>query len=245
VYFTAKGVLILKTFQCVTALAALAASLLAAQVADAQQVVYVQGPPPGPVYAQGPYQPAPMAIPPQGEAADHGRFRGGIQLEGGLFKPPSGALGAIGPAGQIGWQINNLIGVYAVPGFDILFGSAGGLEIGSAVMVDFTILDDQLTVGGGPEFGAFAYFGSTAAGGGAGYGGRLRAQYNAFISKGPDGVRRKALVVGLDLRFIIGPEATAAADCGLGCGASGVGSSSASTTGFTFAPLLSVGYVAF
>jgi hypothetical protein len=226
----------------------LAASLLTTHVADAEQVVYVQAPPPGPVqggpqvvYVQGPPPGAQVVqVAPEG---DHGRFRGGIEMDFGLFKPPAGALGAIGPSGQLGYQINNLIGVYAVPGFNILFGSAGGLDITAGAVVDFTILDDQLTIGAGPEFGAFAFFGSTAAGGGGGYGGRIHAAWNAIIGKGADGVRRKGLVIGLDLRFIIGPEATASA--------SNVGtinetaSGSASTTGFTFAPMLSVGYVAF
>jgi hypothetical protein len=214
-----------KTIQCGMAFVAFAASLMAAQVARAQAVVVVAQPPP-----------APRAV--LVETEDQARFRGGIELDAGLFKPPAGALGAIGPSGQIGVQINNLIGVYAVPGFDILFGSAGGLDATMGVVVDFTLLDDAITVGAGPEIGAFAFFGTNAAGGGAGYGGRLHFAWNALVSKGANGIRRHGLVVGLDARFIIGPEATASVS-GDGATVSG------STTGFTFAPLLSVGYVAF
>ena len=170
---------------------------------------------------------------------DHGRFRGGIELDGGALIAPGATLGGIGPSGQIGWQINNMIGVYAVPGFTVLFGPAGGLDITAGAVVDFTLLNDQITVGGGPEFGAFAFFGSNAAGGGAGYGGRLHVAWNALVSKGLDGVRRHGLVVGLDGRFLIGPAA--------GASVSSIGgvSASASNTGFVFAPMLSVGYVAF
>jgi len=205
------------------------------------QPVYVQAPPPGTVYVQAP-PPGYVQAPPPGAASgerDGGRFRGGIEMDGGLFKPPAGSLGAIGPSGQIGYQINNQIGVYAVPGFTILFGAAGGLDITAGAVVDYTFLEDQFTIGAGPEFGAFAFFGSTAAGGGAGYGGRLHFAWNAVISKGENGIRRKALVIALDARFIIGPEATATASN------IGVTGASASDTGFTFAPLLSIGYVAF
>jgi hypothetical protein len=226
----------LKTVQTSVTLVAVAVSLLSARVASAQQTVVLAQPPPGPPQMVVVQQGAPGAAP---VAADHGRFRGGIELDGGLFKPPAGALGAIGPSGQLGYQINDFIGVYAVPGFTILFGAAGGLDVTAGAVVDFTILDGALTLGAGPEFGAFAFFGTGAAGGGAGYGGRLHLAWNALVSRGADGVRRRGLVVGLDLRFIIGPEATAAANT------SGVASASASDTGFTFAPLLSIGYVAF
>ena len=223
----------MKTIQGLVEGVTLASSLLAVRVAAAEQVVYIQQPPPAGA-------PAPVPV---GEEKDGGRFRGGIQLDFGLFKPPAGTLGAIGPSGQIGYQINNLIGVYAVPGFTVLFGAAGGLDVTAGAVVDFTILEDRLTVGGGPEFGAFAFFGNSAAGGGgggAGYGGRVHVAWNALVSRGANGVRRRGLVVGLDLRFILGPEATASTSSALG-GVSG----SASQTGFTFAPLLSVGYVAF
>jgi hypothetical protein len=216
----------MKTIQSGMAFVAFAASLLAARIATAQAVVVVAQPPPPATFVVGPER-------------DGARFRGGIELDGGLLKPSSGVLGAIGPSGQLGVQINNLIGVYAVPGFTILFGSAGGLDVTGGAVVDFTLLDDALTIGAGPEFGAFAYFGHNAAGGGAGYGGRLHLAWNALVSRGANGIRRRALVVGLDARFIIGPEATASAS------ASGAASASVTTNGFVFAPILSIGYVAF
>jgi len=156
--------------------------------------------------------------------------------------PPHVALGAIGPQGQLGVQINNLIGVYGVPAFDILFGPAGGVDLTFAALVDFTLLEDVLTVGGGLDSGVFAAFGasgtSAAAAAGAQYGVRGHVAWNAIVSKGANGIRRRALVVGLDLRALLGPEASATANAN---GTSG----SASTTGFVFSPMVTIGYLAF
>jgi hypothetical protein len=212
----------MKTIHGGAALVAVLASVLAAPTARAQSVLVAA--------------PAPAPVAPAAAERDGGRFRGGIELDGGFFKTPGATLGALGPSGQIGYQINDQIGVYAVPGFTVLFGAAGGVDFNFGAVVDYTFLDDQLTVGVGPEAGAFAFFGNGAAGGGAGYGGRIHAAWNALVSRGLNGVRRHGLVVGLDLRFIVGPEATASA---------AEGTASASTTGFVFAPLLSIGYVAF
>lgn len=173
---------------------------------------------------------------------DGPRFRGGISLEGGALLPSHVALGAVGPQGQLGVQVDNLLGIYAVPAFDILFGPAGGVDLTFAVMADFTLLDDVLTVGGGLDSGVFAAIGgngtSAAAAAGAQYGVRGHAAWNALVTKGPNGIRRKALVVGLDLRFLVGPEGSETVT------ATG-GSVSASTHGFVFSPMVTVGYVAF
>jgi hypothetical protein len=221
------------------------------QVAQPQQPPQVQQQQGGVVLVAPPASPNNDMVvvtppPPEGRrrnpGLDGGRFRGGIEMDGGLFKPPVGALGAIGPSGQIGYQINNEVGIYGTPGFTILFGDAGGVDFNVGLVVDYTFFDDQFTIGAGPEAGAFLFVGSTAAGGGAGYGGRLHFAWNAIVSRGDDGIRRKALVIGLDARFIIGPEATATASNNFLTGAT---SGSVSNTGFTFAPLLSIGYVAF
>lgn len=219
----------MRMLQCCAAAVAVAGTLCVANVAHAQQVVYVQAPPP-------PSQPAPAPAP----AEDHARFRGGIALEGGLLLPQGVTLGAVGPVGQLGVQINNMIGVYAVPGFDILFGSAGGIDLTAAVMVDFTLLDDVLTVGGGLDSGVYAAFGQAAGAAGAQYGGRLHVAWNALVSRGADGVRRRGLVIGLDARLLVGPSASASAN--IQTGATSVGGSDHA---FVFSPMLSVGYQAF
>jgi hypothetical protein len=220
------------------AVAGIGASLLSAQAASAQQP-----PPPGPVVMVVAAPPPPGMVVAEAPEPDGVRFRGGIALEGGALMPSGIALGAIGPRGELGVQINNFIGVYFVPGFDILFGPAGGLNLFAAALVDFTILDDRLTLGVGPDVGAFVAFGasgtSAAAAAGADKGARLHVGWNALITKSEHGARRKALTVGLDLRGLVGPEASATANV------NGMSTSSGSSNGFVFSPMLSVGYTAF
>src|SRR4051812_43616540 len=88
--------------------AALFASMGFVGVASAQES-------PRPVWASPPgLAPAPPPAP------DGARFRGGVAAEGGaLIVPGVITLGVAGVQGQVGAQINNLIGVYAVPNFDI------------------------------------------------------------------------------------------------------------------------------
>jgi hypothetical protein len=149
-------------------------------------------------------------------------------------------LGAVGVSGEIGVQINNLVGLYWVPHFDVLFGSAGGVNFVSALMVDFTFVDDLLTVGVGPDVGFFGAIGvsdtSASAIGGANYGGRLRFQVHPVVGDGEDGIRRKAFSIGLDTRLMGGPVGSASA---------GTDGTSASVTGFYVQPMLTLGYTAF
>ena len=84
----------------------------------------------------------------------------------------------------------------------------------------------------------FAYLGTSSVGGGVGYGARLHVAWNAVVSR-EDGRARRALALGLDARFVIGPEATASAANVLTSGGP------TSHVGFTFAPVLSVEYVSF
>ena len=189
----------------------------------------VMAPPPGMVLVQ--------AAPPP--PVDHARFRGGFALEGGaLIVPGSFSVGVAGVQGQLGAQINNNWGVYAVPSFDIVFGSVGGVNLGFAVMVDYT-LDDSLTFGVGPDTDAFLAIGggggSVSAVGGALYGARLHFGWNPALSH-EGGVRRKALTIGVDVRLLGGAAAFAT-----------VTSSSSSGGGGTFvlAPMLTIGYNAF
>jgi hypothetical protein len=178
------------------------------------------------------------------EDDDGARFRGGVALQGGLMAIPAMEtnLGAVGVSGEIGVQINNLVGLYWVPHFDVLFGSAGGVNLVSALMVDFTFVDDLLTVGVGPDIGLFAAIGvdttnaSASALGGANYGGRLRFQVHPVVGDGEDGIRRKAFSIGLDTRLMGGPVAGATV---------GPGEASGEVTGFYVQPMLTIGYTAF
>src|SRR5262245_18437068 len=87
---------------------------------------------------------------------DRARFRGGVALEGGaIIVPDVATVGTVGAQGQIGVQINNLVGVYAVPAMGAVVGEVGGIYVGSALIVDFTF-NDMFTVGAGPDVGAFA-----------------------------------------------------------------------------------------
>ncbi len=188
------------------------------------------------------------------DGPDGVRFRGGIQLEGGVLAPPDLALGAIGPQGQLGVQINNLIGVYAVPGFNILFGKAGGLDLDFAIMADATLLDDRLMVGGGLDTGAFVAFGgsantstgeaSAAVAGGGVYGLRLHSAYNLIVNRSATHARRTALFVGLDVRLLSGPVASGSSSCGAG-GTDCTSGSSVSDHGFVFGMGAMIGYQAF
>jgi hypothetical protein len=179
-----------------------------------------------------------------GPEVDGVRFRGGIALDAGAFVFPGGvipAVGLVGLQGTTGVQINNLVGIYVVPGFDIIFGDVGGVGLTAALMVDFTI-NHLFTVGVGPDVGAFAAIGVDAAAtqgaaiGGANYGARLHFAVHPVV--GHSGVHRQAFTIGLDMRFLGGPSGQVAE--------SGSGSStSVSADGFIFSPYLTLGYSAF
>jgi hypothetical protein len=154
--------------------------------------------------------------------------------------PGSFTVGVAGVQWQLGVQINNQIGVYVVPSLDAVFGSVGGVNLSAAVVADYT-LNDDLTFGVGPDVGVFGAIGSSSAGtvsgaGGALYGARLHFTWNPVLSRGANGIRRKALAVGMDLRLLGG-----------GAGYASVSSSSgtASASTFVMAPMFTVGYQAF
>lgn len=208
-------------------LVSMVSTVAAAQDASAQ----VSAPPAGPA-------PVLMMPPPPPDGA---RFRGGVALEGGaLIVPGIFSVGVAGVQGQMGAQINNLVGVYAVPSFDVVFGEVGGVNLGFAIMVDFTLLDDAITVGGGPDVDAFAAFGggngTVKASGGALYGARLHFGWHPALSHDEFRARRKALTIGADVRLLGG-----------GAGFASASESSASAGGGTFvlAPMLTIGYSAF
>lgn len=169
-----------------------------------------------------------------GEGKDGARFRGGVSVEGGVLAIPDSSLnlGAVGVQGQIGAQINHLVGVYWVPSFDILVGPAGGVNVAAAILVDFTIAD-MFSIGVGPDVGAFAAIGTNKLASGLNYGGRLHFAVHPVFGRGENGIRRKAFSIGIESRFLGGPVVTANAF-----------DADATLTGFIVQPMLTVGYTA-
>lgn len=181
---------------------------------------------------------------------DNVRFRGGIALEGGgIIVPNFFNVAVVGFQGQVGVQINNLVGVYVAPSFDAVFGKYGGINVATALLVDFTPIP-MITIGVGPDVGAFVGLGvdTSATGaslgtiGGGLMGGRLHFGFNPVIG-GSDAnpSRRKALVIGLDARLLAGGAGYVA----VGGSTSGGSVSGGARSGFVFAPQLTIGYQAF
>ena len=182
-----------------------------------------------------------VAIPALAEEPDGARFRGGVSLEGGALTVPNVVnVGVAGVQGQLGAQINNFVGVYAVPSFDIVFGKVGGVNLSSAVLVDFTL--GSVSIGVGPDVGVFAGIGgsstSMSAAGGALYGGRLHLAWYPVLDKSENRARRKALAIGVDLRVLTGGTAFETVT------RSSV-SASADGSSFVLAPMATIGYQAF
>lgn len=154
---------------------------------------------------------APAAVAPAGAApadastseggGDGTRFRFGVALGGGLLSVSddfdNSASGAYyGLDLRFGAQINDMIGVYAVPqlgGYSLEVGpftGFGGL-VGASAVVDFTFVD-RIFVGAGPGFailnspsGAELHF---------------RAGGYPIVSRSSEKIRRKALMLGVDFR---------------------------------------------
>ena len=173
------------------------------------------------------------------------RFRGGVGLDVGAFFVP-GTLneGLIGITSQLGVQINNNWGVYAIPQLDILFGSATGVGFSGGVMADYTFDNIPIGVGAGLESGVFAALGGLTAAAGLFYGGRLHAAwYPILVRSELNPIRRKALYLALDLH--IDGNAFGGAASAAGCGVPGAGACGATVGGVIIAPVVSVGYAAF
>ena len=183
---------------------------------------------------------APAPPPPPSEPPDGARFRGGVSLEGGaLIVPDAINVGLAGVQAQLGVQINHLIGLYAIPQFDVVFGEVGGVHLAAALVVDFSIID-EISIGVGPEVGVFGAIGidstSATSAGGAMYGARLRAGFQPVWGFGEDGIRRKALTIGLDVRMLAGEAGFARVS---------TTTAEAAASQFVFSPMLSIGYQAF
>lgn len=212
----------------------LLSSLLVAGVAAAQY------PPPG-------YGPPPVYV-----EMDGPRFRGGVSLNGGaLIVPGVVNIGSIGVQGQLGVQINNQWGIYAIPSFDIIVGHVGGVGIGGGVLAEFTFPGIPISVGAGPEAGLFAAIGAssgcgttgqtgsvctTSTAGGALYGARFRFAFHPVIVR--QGIRRKAFTIGADLRVLTGAFGATSEN-------STTVSSAASVNSLALSPAVFIGYTAF
>ena len=104
------------------------------------------------------------------------------------------------------------------------------------------LVDDMITVGAGPDIGVFGAIGvdaATATGaGGSLFGGRLHFGFNPIVGDGEDGIRRKSLTIGADLRLLTGA---------FGVATSGIAGStvSGSANSFAIAPSVSLSYQAF
>jgi hypothetical protein len=179
---------------------------------------------------------------------DGPRFRGGVSLNGSALAVPGVVtIGGIGIQGQLGAQISNNWAVYAIPNFDVLFGKLGGLGIGAGVLAEYTFNRLPISVGAGPEVGFFGVIGGSGCNGqgacttvsdagGAFYGARLHFGYHPLIYR--NGIRRRALTIGFDLRLMTGAFG----------GASATGNTiteTVSVNSFAVSPVLSIGYTAF
>jgi len=162
------------------------------------------------------------------------RIRYGVALEGGgLFAPGVVDLGFVGVQGQLGVQIDDLLGVYAAPHIDVLGGPTGsGVQLGGALLVDFT-LAHIFTVGVGPELAGFAALGGAGLSGGILFGARLHLAVNPLVVLSRHGLRRKALTLGLDLPLFAGG------------GAGALSTTRAATDELVASPTFTIGYQAF
>lgn len=166
---------------------------------------------------------------------DEARIRYGVALEGGgLFAPGVVDLGFVGVQGQLGVQVDNLLGFYVAPNIDMVSGSRQerGVQLGGAALVDFT-LGHVFTVGVGPDIQGFAALGRGEVAGGLLWGARLHLALNPLVSIARDGVRRRALTIGLDLRTVIA------------AGAGTLSTRRAAADELVASPTLTIGYQAF
>lgn len=149
--------------------------------------------------AQQPPPAAPAAEPTAGDDRDGFRFRGGVSLAAGtmILSNYSGFLAGVD--GRLGVQINDMIGVYAVPHLTLGPVSAGGFStfigvFSTTAVVDVTLID-QIYVGAGGGFGVVNNpTGPTL---------HFRAGGYPLMGYGENGIRRKGLMVGADMRMYL------------------------------------------
>ncbi len=154
---------------------------------------------------------APAAAAPAAPA-DGGRFRFGINPTVGLERVSASGASVSGVMYggdlRLGWQINNLLAVYAQPhlSFGSLGTSVGGVPIsgGTGTFVVSALAEgtfiDRLFVGAGGGYGVLNNP--------SGFTFEARAGGYPLMGKGKDGIRRKGLMIGGDFRSIFVSGAT-------------------------------------
>jgi hypothetical protein len=149
------------------------------------------------------------AAPPAAAVAQSGlRFRSGISLGGGIEKVSVVSGGMYGIDARLGMQFSDLLGVYLQPhlSFGSLSGEAGGAGISGSTGT-FSIA----------AIGEATFMDRLFAGAGLGYGMlnnpsgpmfQARAGGYLLTTRGQDGMRRKGLMAGVDVRSIFITGAT-------------------------------------
>lgn len=153
---------------------------------------------------------APAAAPPAAAVATQSgaRFRGGISLATGIEKVSVVSGEMYGLDGRLGVQLNDLLGIYVQPhlSFGSLSGQAGGLGI-TGTTGTFSIA----------AMGEATFIDRLFAGAGLGYGvlnnpsgPMFQARAGGYLleTRAEDGIRRKGLMAGVDLRTIFVNGAT-------------------------------------
>jgi hypothetical protein len=144
--------------------------------------------------------------------ADEGRFRFGINATTGLESVSASGSSISGMMYgldlRLGWQVDDLLAIYAQSHLSggSLGTSAGGIEISGAtgtlvatVMGEATLID-RFFAGAGLGYGIFNNPSGLAL--------ELRAGGYPLMGHGDDGVRRKALMLGVDFRTVFLDGAT-------------------------------------
>jgi hypothetical protein len=145
------------------------------------------------VAAESPPEPQAATAP-----ADDGRFRFGVAGGAGLMSWDGPTFWYGGVDLRFGYQINDLIGVYAQPQLGVYGGDAGaglvgtGGLIGTSAVVDFTFVD-QFFVGGG--------LGYAILNNPSGVELHLRVGGYPVYGDSKEKARRKGLMLGADLRL--------------------------------------------
>jgi hypothetical protein len=125
------------------------------------------------------------------------RFRGGIAAAGGAEFASNITFGMGGVEARLGVQINDLIGVYAQPYLAFGSGTVSGITgftgtAGTSALVDITLFDHLFVAAGG----GYGVLNNPA-------GPELHFRLGGYplVGRGNNGITRKGLMVGADLRL--------------------------------------------
>ena len=136
------------------------------------------------------------------------RFRSGISLGGGIEKVSVVSGGMYGLDARFGAQLSDLLGIYMQPhlSFGSLSGQAGGAGVSGATgtfsiaaIAEATFMD-RLFAGAGLGYGVLNNPSGPMF--------QARAGGYLLTTRGEDGIRRKGLMAGVDLRTIFVNGAT-------------------------------------